>query len=171
MIDEKQLFIIAVAVLGFLALQLRKRRNILMCMFAANSAFCMHYLLNPSLSGVLMNVMNGLRNLLYAQRDEYKPLRTKALPYIFSVVVLIIGVIVWDGPLTVLFIVGNIVSCFGLRCRHTTNIRKSILISCPLLAVYEFFGGTVIGGCYELLLIVSAIVSLVRYRNSGKHRK
>jgi len=170
MFDEKHLFMIAVILLGFVAFQLRKRKNILMCMFAANSTFCMHYLLNPSLMGVLINVVDGLRNLLYAQRDTHKILRKMIWPYVFSVAVAVVGVVAWNGPITLLFIAGNIVNCFGMRCRSTTNIRKSVLVSSSVLAVYEFIAGTIIGGCYELVLIASAIMGLVKYRHSSKRR-
>lgn len=169
MIDAQHLFLVAIVALGFGAFVQRKRKKILMCLFAVSCTMSMMYLLGGALVGVIVNVMNSARNLIYANRDTHRIFKLKIIPYAFALCVVALGVLIWNGPITLLFVVGNIVACFGLWQKRTTYMRISVLISSPLLIAYEFLAGSLIGVGCEFILIASAVMGLVKYRKSRHH--
>ncbi len=169
MVDAKLLFLIAIFFLGFSAFHQRKRKKILMFLFAASCTLCMLYLLGGALVGVIISFIGAARNIVYAHRESHRLFKLKVIPYAFSMCVVALGVLIWNGPITLLFVVGNVVSCFGLNRRRTTHMRISVLISSPLLAVYEFLAGSFIGVCYELVLVVSSVWGLIKYRRNRHH--
>ena len=157
---------IAVA-FGFLSYQMRTQKQLLAMQLATAVVFCIHYALIGATSGLLCNVIAAARNIAYYHRD--KPLFSgKRCPIIFAVLMGLSGVVSWQGYASLCVIVGLVINTLCLSLTDPQKIRKSILVTSPLVLIYNALVFSVGGMVYESVCIVSSLVGMVRYRKEKK---
>ena len=107
-----------------------------------------------------------LRNIVYYHKDKkfYNP---KLVPALFAVIMLILGIYSANGIHSVLVIGGLVIYTVCSSFKNVQNVRKSVLISCPMVLIYDIIEHSVGGTVYESVSIVSAIIGIIRYRKSN----
>ena len=150
-------------VLGFVSFQMRTQKQMLVVQTATTIAFCIHYYLIGATSGLMLNLLGIVRNLAYYHKD--KPLFSgKKCPIFFAVVMGIVGMLSWQGYYSIFVVMGLVINTVCLSFTNPQNIRKSILISSPLVLAYDAFVLSIGGVIYESVVIISSIIGIVRYR-------
>lgn len=150
-------------VLGFVSFQMRTQKQLLVVQTATTIAFCIHYYLIGATSGLMLNLLGIVRNLAYYHKD--KPLFSgKKCPIFFAVVMGIVGMLSWQGYYSIFVVMGLVINTVCLSFTNPQNIRKSILISSPLVLAYDAFVLSIGGVIYESVVIISSIIGIVRYR-------
>lgn len=154
-------------VLGFVSFQMRTQKQLLVVQTATTIAFCIHYYLIGATSGLMLNLLGIVRNLAYYHKD--KPLFSGwKCPVFFAVVMGIVGLLSWQGYYSVFVVLGLVINTVCLSFVNPQNIRKSILISSPLVLSYDAFVLSIGGVIYESVVIVSSIIGMIRYRRKGE---
>jgi len=158
----------AVAVsLFFISYQVSDKKKLLIIQSVATGANCLQFLLLGAYSGFALNIVCIIRNMLFYYRDK-KFLSGIWLPYTMSIVMAVVSAFSWDGYHS-LFIIGGLMIntvCMGL-C-DAQNLRKSTLITCPMVIIYNVFEGAYSGIVSESISICSAIIGIVRYMKAKK---
>ena len=150
-------------VLGFVSFQMRTQKQLLVVQTATTIAFCIHYYLIGATSGLMLNLLGIVRNLAYYHKD--KPLFSgKKCPIFFAVVMGIVGMLSWQGYYSIFVVMGLVINTVCLSFTNPQNIRKSILVSSPLVLAYDAFVLSIGGVIYESVVIISSIIGIVRYR-------
>ena len=150
-------------VLGFVSFQMRTQKQLLVVQTATTIAFCIHYYLIGATSGLMLNLLGIVRNLVYYHKD--KPLFSgKKCPIFFAVVMGIVGMLSWQGYYSIFVVMGLVINTVCLSFTNPQNIRKSILVSSPLVLAYDAFVLSIGGVIYESVVIISSIIGIVRYR-------
>ena len=72
-----------------------------------------------------------------------------------------------EGWYFILSVVALMINSFAMSFSNPNHIRKSILITSPLVLAYDCFVLSVGGAVYESVDIVSAIIGLIRYKKKA----
>ena len=156
--------IVAIA-MGFISYQTRTQKGLLLMQFATCAVFCLHYLMIGAFTATAMNSIGVVRNAVYYFREK-KGSTNKLLPIIFAVIMAIVGIITWEAWYSVFVFAGLIINTLCLAFRDPQNVRRSILVSSPLVIAYDVFVLSIGGVVYESVVIVSSIIGIVRHSES-----
>ena len=118
-----------------------------------------------AVSGMVLNIVAMIRNLVYSRRD-LKLFSGKWWPIAFAVIMGITGMLFWQDWYSVFVVAGLVINSVCMSFKDPQKIRKSILVSSPLVLIYDAFALSLGGIIYESAAIVSALVGILRF--SGK---
>ncbi len=157
---------IAIA-LGFLSYQMKTQKRLLMMQSATSLVFCLHYLLIGATSGMAMNIICIFRNLAYFYRNQ-KQSKSLWIPILFAMVLGCVGAISWDGWYTIFLLLGLVINTLCLSFSDPQNVRLSILVTSPMVIVYNVLVLSIGGIVYESVAIISALIGLLRQHKYSK---
>ena len=160
-----QLFGVAAIVLGFLSYQTKTSKKLLIVQMVTCAVFCVHYLLIGAISAFVLNGIGLVRNIVYANRDK-KIFSYKFYPVLFAVIMGIMGALSWQNIFSVFIILGLVINTLCLCLEHPQNIRKSILVTSPLVIIYNISVLSIGGIIYESVSIISSIIGIFRYHKT-----
>ena len=149
--------------LGFLSYQAKTSKMLLVLQTMTCLVFCIHYVMIGATLAFALNVVGFVRNIVYANRDR-KFFLYKYIPILFAGIMGGIGILTWQDMYSLFAIVGLIVNTLCMSMRNPQSIRKSILVTSPLVLIYDVFVFSVGGIVYELVAIISAVIGIVRHR-------
>ena len=154
-------------VLGFLSFQMRTQKQLLMVQTATTIAFCIHYYLIGATSGLMMNLLGIARNLAYYHKD--KPIFSgPKCPIFFALVMGVVGLLSWQGYYSLFVVLGLVINTICLSFADPQKSRKSILLTSPLVLIYDAFVLSIGGMIYESVVIASSLIGILRYRKQEK---
>ena len=73
--------------------------------------------------------------------------------------------------IVILIVAGLVINTLCLSFKDAQNVRKSVLITCPMVLVYDIIEHSLGGAIYESVAIISAIIGIVRYRENKELSK
>ena len=144
------------------SLQIHDKKKLVIMQTAGVICFSLHYFLIGAYSGAALNLICAIRNLLYYRRTA-RGENGVLIPIIFAVLIIIASVFSWDGYHSLFIISGLVINTLGLGLLGTQNFRKSLLVSCPLVLIYNIFEFSIGGIINEALSIISATIGIIRY--------
>ena len=148
---------------SFLTYQLKTKRGILLMLSLATVLFCTHYALLSAPVGLFLNIVGIIRNLCYYHSDK-KILSSKAVPVILAAIMGVLGILTWEGYHSLFFIVGLMLNTLAMGYFGPQNLRKSLLLTCTLIFIYNVFNFSVGGMLNETVAIISALIGIWRDR-------
>ena len=158
-----QLVGVVAMVLLFLSYQSNKRLGILLFQICISICFIIHYGMLGAWSGLVINVVCFIRNLLFYQRGKYKWSDSVVLPIAICAVEVFLTVIVWRGAVDLLAIAGALLQTTALWMAKPRNTRILMAIASPIWIVYDVFVGSYIGIVVEIVTLTSLLISAIRY--------
>lgn len=166
MLIGQALGIVAV-ILGFINYQVRSQKALLLVNMITCLVFCAHYLLIGAISGFALNAVGVVRNIVYANRDK-KIFASPVWPFVFGTIMLIAGIITWQDWRSVLAVAALVINSLALSLKNPQHIRYSLLLTCPMVLIYDLLVSSYGGMVYEGMSTVSAIIGIFRFRKTGK---
>lgn len=157
-----QIFGVIAVILGFITYQIRTQKALLFVQTVTALVFVIHYLLIGAVSGMVLNIVAMIRNLVYSRRD-LKLFSGKWWPIAFAVIMGITGMLFWQDWYSVFVVAGLVINSVCMSFKDPQKIRKSILVSSPLVLIYDAFALSLGGIIYESAAIVSALVGILRF--------
>ena len=158
-----QLFGVVAVILGFVSYQMKTSKGLKLAQMSTSVVFCIHYCLIGARSAFAMNIVSSVRNYVYSNSDK-KIFSYKIYPILFAVITAFMGFMSWEGAHSLFVIAGLVINTLAMSMKNPQSIRKSILISSPLVIIYDIFVKSFGGLVYEVVAIVSAIIGIIRYR-------
>lgn len=155
--------------LGFLTYQVRSQRALLIIHIITTVVFSTHYGLIGAYTGMAMNALGLVRNLFYYHRNQ-KGKSERITPIVFTVLMGIVGAVTWEAWYSVFMLLGLMINTYAMSFARPQNVRKSILVSSPLVLVYDALVRSYGGLVYESVVIVSSAIGILRYhpkKNEG----
>ena len=86
-------------------------------------------------------------------------------PIVFALISAGVGILTWATWYSVFIFTGLIVNTVCMSFKEPQNVRKSILVSSPLVLTYDVFVMSIGGAIYETVVIISSIIGIIRYKN------
>ena len=158
-----QIIGILAVIISFLTYQMKTQRGILVMLSCATVLFCIHYACLGAMVAVVLNIVGIIRNMCYYHNDK-KILSSKVVPVILAAVMGIFSIFTWEGYHSAFFVVGLMLNTLAMGYFNPQNLRKSLLLTCSLIFIYNAFTLSIGGMINETVAIISAIVGLVRFR-------
>ena len=159
---------IVAVILGFITYQVKTDKKLLFVQLLTCAVFSVHYYILGALPAAVLNIVGVARNVVYYHKDKsfYKP---KLFPIIFAVIMLVLGISTSNGIHSVFVIAGLVINTVCLSFKNPQNVRKSVLVTCPMVLAYNVIEHSIGGAVYESIAIISAIIGLIRYRKNNKN--
>lgn len=153
------------------SVQLKKKKNILLCQTFASFCYAGAYLINGGYSGMCTELLEQCKNFSFWCFER----KDKKIPFLFLVffLVLLMGcaVITYNGIASLLPYLINIVYFVSSYFKNPKYIRLSVFICGFIWLMYNISTGAYIiclGNAFE---IISGGISLLRFRNEGNKKK
>ena len=158
---------VVAVILGFITYQMKSPKVLLIINMITCGVFCLHYLLIGAISGFVMNGMCMIRNVVYTNRDK-KIFASPVWPFVFAVIMLIAGLVTWQDWNSLLMVSALVINTLALSLKNAQHIRFSLLLTCPLVMIYDVLLNSYGGIAFEAMSIVSAIIGIIRFRKVDK---
>ena len=155
--------------LGFASYQMKTQKQILLLQAITTAVFGLHYLMIGAMTGMAMNLLGIARTLTYYFRYGKKG-GERIIPVIFAVVLGVAGILTWEAWYSVFVFSGLVIHTLCLAFRDPQNMRKSILVTSPLVLIYDIFTLSIGGMVYETVAIVSSVIGIVRYKKNNTNK-
>ena len=165
-----QILGIIAIIIGFITFQMKTKRQILFLQTTTAVLFCFHYFLIGAPTGVAMNVVATVRNIVYDYCGT-KGYKTKLVPIAFVVIQAVMAILVWEAWYSVFVLLGICINTYCMSLSNPQTVRSSILVSSPLVLVYNVCTRSIGGMIYESVAVVSSAIGLVRYMKNKKEKK
>ncbi|MBE6608880.1 MAG: YgjV family protein [Ruminococcaceae bacterium] len=156
--------IVAIA-LGFLSYQMHTQKQLLLMQTATAIVFCLHYLMIGAISGMALNIVNIFRNVVYYYRNQ-KGSNGKLIPILFAILLGVIGIFTWEAWYSIFVFLGLIINTLCMSFSDPQNVRKSILVTSPMVLIYDAFALSIGGMIYESVAIVSSVIGILRNKKN-----
>lgn len=170
---EKTVFLIgqilgAVAVvLGFINYQVKTREKLLIVHMATTVCFVLHYLCLGAWAGMAMNAVGFIRNIVFYKTGKSgKVSRAWAISFALLMGAMGTGasLIAKEGWYFLLSVMGLMINSYSMSFSNPNSIRKSILVSSPLVLAYNCFAFSIGGVVYETVGMISAVIGIIRFK-------
>ncbi|MBQ6947398.1 MAG: YgjV family protein [Clostridia bacterium] len=151
----------------FLSYQVSEKKKLLIVQTLATALICLQYVLIGAYSGFALNVVCILRNLLFYHRDK-KFLSGVWLPITLALIMAGISLFSWDGYHSLLIVGGLMINTLCMGLCNQQNLRKSVLVTCPMVFAYNLVAHSYSGMISESISFLSAAIGIIRYRKKGE---
>ena len=151
---------------GFLTYQTKTQERLLLLQMLTCGIFCIHYLLIGATVGAMLNLIALVRNVAYFYRNKMLK-GAHWIPVSFMILCGAAGIFAWEAWYSIFSTVGIVINSGCMSFSNPQNVRKSILVTSPMVLVYNIFAKSIGGSIYESVAIVSAIVGIWRYRKKN----
>ena len=154
---------IIATVLTFASYQFNTKKQVLILQTVATLSTCISYFFLGALSGFALNVVCVVRNITYYFQKSRTP-SCYVSTAIFAVVMLVLGVMSWQGAISALIIVALIINTFFLSLGVPQLLRKSILFTSTLVLMYNIYFLSIGGISNEAIAIISSVIGIIRFK-------
>ena len=86
----------------------------------------------------------------------------KVWAVVFSVIMGAIGILSWQNWYSIFVVLGLIINSYCMSFSNPQSIRKSILVTSPLVLIYDVLVLSIGGVVYESIAIISAVIGILR---------
>ena len=161
-----EIFIQALGFVGLVvtitSIQNKEYNKMIFFKILSASIFGFQYLLLGGYTGMATNLVSCATNGVYTYRIN-KNKSTLPFQIAFCILFIIIGILTWEGPASILVIVAKVLTTVTYGIKDTKYMRRVNLISYPLWLVYDILCFSIGGIINDILLIVSTVVAVVRF--------
>lgn len=156
-------------IVGILTFQSNKQKHIVLLKAFTDICFGIQYILLGAYTGAATDLVGCVRNLIFAK--EFKRKRTQyIITAFFVVIMIIIGIVTWNGYLSLLAIAGKLCTTVSFSIKNTKFLRLFTIPSSLMWIIYNAVTGSAGGVLYEAMVIVSIVVAAYRYDRKTKSR-
>lgn len=150
-------------ILGFASFQMKNAKGLLFLQIFVAFVFSAHYFLIGAMPAAVMNVVGIFRNVIFYFKDK-KFYRPRLFPVLFAIVMLGFGIYSWIGWHSIFVVAGLVIHTLCLPMKDPQNIRKSILVTSPMVLIYDAIELSFGGMIYESVVIISSIIGIIRFK-------
>ncbi len=140
----------------------RDRRKILLSKMVADLLWVGHYGLLGAFSGSLINAVNAVREAVFYHKDHRAWARHIAWPILFLAANAACTLLSWQGPLSLLPMLGSSLNIIGLWCSSPTKLRLISLPAQTLWEIYSIAVGAIPSIIVNAISITSILIALSR---------
>jgi hypothetical protein len=146
-----------------LSFQNNKRSLILLFLIIAQTSFVVHFVLLGAWTAVAMNAISVARTCVFHQKDNKDWAKKKIWFYLFFALFWIAGILVWEGPYSLLPILAMSAETIGLWMEKPRYIRLLSLIPRPLWFIYGYIVVSYAGMVTETFAFCSILIGIFRF--------
>lgn len=174
-----QIFVQALGIIGIIAsvmsFQCKKHGKLMILRTANEFFFAVQYFLLGAYTGMAMNLIGCVRNLIFVRMVKQDK-NTIPARVAFSVLFLVGTAFTWSGLKSVLIGIAKVISTVAYGSSNTFVVRVMVLITSTSWLIYNMIVKSYAGCVCEFLTLCSIIVGIVRIdipsiRNNGNQKQ
>lgn len=150
-----------------LSYQANTQRRLMIWQCLATVFTCISYLLLGADSGFILNIVCLVRNVSFAILKPGSVPMKVAAP-ILSLAMIVFGIFSWQGPVSLLIMLGLAINTIFLSLGKPQVLRYSILLTCSMILTYNVAVFSLGGILNEGFAIVSSAIGILRYRKKDE---
>ncbi len=147
-----------------MSVQFKKKKHILTTQIGASFCYLIVYVIKGAWSGVFIEILEELKNIIFIKIEKNNKKIPLYILIIFILLLIIVSIIFYDGPLSLLPLLINILLFTSTYFKNPKYIRYTMLIAGLLWAIYNIYVGAYIICVGNVLEIISATISIIRYK-------
>lgn len=147
---------------SLLSFQQKQRKWVMIFQMTASAMFCIQLFMVGAITGGCVDSISFIRTAVFSQNDK-KWASSQAWLWIFIFAMVATGILTWQGWLSLLPIVGSILSTVALWMKNPRNIRIISLFVGPCWLIYNIIHGAYTGAVNEALAMISIIIGILRH--------
>ena len=144
-----------------IAFQCKKHKNVMLFRTLNEIFFAIQYLCLASYTGVAMNLIGSVRNIIFAINVK-KEKSTLIWQILFSFMFIVIGLLTTKGIVSVMVILAKVVTTIAYSLKNTKYIRLLTLPTSTCWLVYNIVCNSFAGILCEAFTICSIITAIIR---------
>ena len=165
-----QFFALVALLCNLYAVQRRKKVQLLRLDTAAAICSTLHYLFLGAWSGVAAKSVSTVRNFIaFYEARCHKT--SKLLPIIFVSFYVVIGMISFNSPFSLLPIIASSSYTIAIYISDISKIRYVALFATTLWLIYNIYVFSIVGIASDSIFIVNDLVAIYRYSKLKKHHR
>ena len=144
--------------------QVKSNKMLFFMQIAGCFVFCVQLGLLGAYSGCMSLVVLVVRNIMLTRYEKWEWVRWKGWAIIFSLILVAITIMTWDGPVSILPGLGAISGTLACWTNNAKIIRiTNLTINSPCCLIYDVIFRSWGGVINESITIISIIVSIMRF--------
>ena len=156
--------ILAVATF-LLSYQQKSRRGIIALNVTSRILYILQYCLLFAFSGAVLDVLGAIVSVVAAKKNTGFLARHKRAAVITAnIVILAVGLLLYDGPLSLLPIPGVLLHTGAFWLDDERRIRRLSLLGSPFWFIYNLGSRAYGSAAGDLLTKISILIAMLRYR-------
>ncbi len=165
-----QIISIAAMLFSVFSFQMNKHKHIMIMQILATTLFGLQYFLLGAYTGMAVDIVATLRGIVFYHRDK-EWAKSNIWIAVFIIMFILSGFLTWQGPSSLLMTSAMILNTFSFSFTKPKLVRSTILISSPLVLIYNILTGSIGGIINEVCVELSSIIGLLRYDIKRKKDK
>lgn len=162
---QNEIFIQGIGFVGLFVIlyvfQCKSYGKMIFWKMAGEAIFGFQYLLLGAYTGMATNFASVFTNFTYKKFID-RGKSTKPVQIIFSFMFVIIGLLSWHGPISILAIVAKVLSTASCGTNSAKLIRYTNVMILPLWLIYDIAVGSLSGSICDILNILSLGIAILR---------
>lgn len=154
-----------VGILGIIAsiisFQCRRHKPLMIFRTLNELLFAVQYLMLGAYTGMAMNIVGCIRNMMFAKMVE-KEKNTIPARIFFSTAFIVFCLATWAGAKSILIGVAKVISTFAYGSKSTGIVRLLVLFTSIAWLSYNFMVGSYAGFACEAISICSILTGIIR---------
>ena len=148
-------------IIGFFSYQMKSQEKLLMLQCATGTVFVFHYLLIGAYAGMAMNIVGIVRVIVYIFRLR-RGSNEIVTPIIFATLQAISCIIGWEAWYSIFVFFGIVLNTLAFALPKAEQVRRTILVTSPLVIIYDVFAFSIGGIIYESMAVISSVIGIIR---------
>lgn len=157
-----QIIGIAAMIFSVFSFQMNKHKHIMIMQILATSLLGLQYFMLGAYTGMAVDAVAAIRGIVFYNKDK-KWASSNIWIAVFIVMFIVSGIFTWQGPSSLLMTGAMILNTFSFSFTKPKLVRSTILISSPLVLIYNIITGSIGGIINEICVELSSVVGLLRY--------
>lgn len=146
---------------SLISFQYKEHGKVLFLRILSEIIFAVQYVFLGAYTGMASNLMSAVMNLFFKSRVKGGK-STLAYQIGFSLVFVVLGVITWEGPVSLLIIFAKVASTVSYGIKDTRVMRRVYLLSPPAWVFYDWICGSIAGVLCDLVTLGSVLLAMWR---------
>ena len=164
-----QAFGILALICTVVSMQLKKKRPLMILQTASEAFIVAQYLVKGAFTGSFMAMVSFVRDIIFTKYDKKRtPLWILLIIYVIMTILTIIS---WAGPLSLLPYVGSLIYAWSLWYGKTKWIRLGNAVGNSPYLIYTILTGNYALFIMTLLEVISSAVGFIRLEIPKKKSK
>ncbi len=164
-----QAFGILALICTVVSMQLKKKRSLMILQTASEAFIVAQYLVKGAFTGSFMAMVSFVRDIIFTKYDKKRtPLWVLLIIYVIMTILTIIS---WAGPLSLLPYVGSLIYAWSLWYGKTKWIRLGNAVGNSPYLIYTILTGNYALFIMTLLEVISSAIGFLRIDIFGKKKK
>lgn len=164
-----QIIGIAAMICSVSSFQLNKHKHIMTAQIIATALFGLQYFLLGAYTGLALDIAGVLRDIVFYNKDK-KWASSNLWTVFWAIVMLIVGIFTYQGWYSLLMTAAMMLNTISFSFTKPKLVRTTILISSPLLLLYNILTHSIGGIINELFCMISSVVGILRYDIKKKEK-